>query len=103
MPTPLGTWPTHAWGLERFATSFQYIRQFPIDYVKIEGSSCGTCSTTNKDMAFVKTLAILAREFNISTVAEYIETEEILRAVQAVGIDYAQAFHVGCPSPTLNA
>ncbi|HEY6837831.1 MAG TPA: bifunctional diguanylate cyclase/phosphodiesterase, partial [Geobacteraceae bacterium] len=82
-------------------SSFQYIRQFPIDYVKIEGVFVRNMLNDYKDMAFVKTLAILAKEFNISTVAEYIETEGILEAVQAVGIDYAQGYHVGCPSPTL--
>jgi diguanylate cyclase (GGDEF)-like protein len=82
-------------------SSFQYIRQFPIDYVKIEGVFVRNMLNDYKDMAFVKTLAILAREFNISTIAEYIESEEILEAVRGVGIDYAQGFHVGHPVPTL--
>ncbi|GFO55740.1 GGDEF-domain containing protein [Geomonas sp. Red276] len=82
-------------------SSFQYIRQFPIDYVKIEGVFVRNMLNDYKDMAFVKTLAILAKEFNISTIAEYIETEDILAAVKSVGIDYAQGFHVGVPSPSL--
>ncbi|WP_224960844.1 putative bifunctional diguanylate cyclase/phosphodiesterase [Geomonas subterranea] len=82
-------------------SSFQYIRQFPIDFVKIEGVFVRNMLNDYKDMAFVKTLAILAQEFNISTIAEYIESEEILEAVRSVGIDYAQGFHLGCPSPHL--
>lgn len=82
-------------------SSFQYIRQFPIDYVKIEGVFVRNMLKDYKDMAFVKTLAILAKEFNISTIAEYIEDEEILEAVREVGIDYAQGFQVGHPSPIL--
>ncbi|MBU5612993.1 putative bifunctional diguanylate cyclase/phosphodiesterase [Geomonas azotofigens] len=82
-------------------SSFQYIRQFPIDYVKIEGVFVRNMLNDYKDMAFVKTLAILAKEFNISTIAEYIESEEILEAVKSVGIDYAQGYHLGCPSPNL--
>jgi diguanylate cyclase (GGDEF)-like protein len=82
-------------------SSFQYIRQFPIDFVKIEGVFVRNMLKDYKDMAFVKTLAILAREFNISTIAEYIEDESILQAVRDVGIDYAQGFHVGRPAPTL--
>lgn len=82
-------------------SSFQYIRQFPIDYVKIEGVFVRNMLNDYKDMAFVKTLATLAKEFKICTVAEYIESAEILEAVRDVGIDYAQGFHVGCPSPTL--
>ncbi|WP_224982990.1 putative bifunctional diguanylate cyclase/phosphodiesterase [Geomonas agri] len=82
-------------------SSFQYIRQFPIDFVKIEGVFVRNMLNDYRDMAFVKTLAILAKEFNISTIAEYIESEEILQAVQSVGIDYAQGFHLGRPSPQL--
>jgi diguanylate cyclase (GGDEF)-like protein len=83
-------------------SSFQYIRQFPIDYVKIEGVFVRNMLSDYKDMAFVKTLAILAREFNICTIAEYIESEEILNAVREVGIDYAQGYHVGYPVPRLH-
>lgn len=82
-------------------SSFQYIRQFPIDYVKIEGVFVRNMHNDYRDMAFVKTLATLAKEFNIRTIAEYIETEEILEAVRSVGIDYAQGYHVGYPSPIL--
>ncbi|MBJ6799913.1 putative bifunctional diguanylate cyclase/phosphodiesterase [Geomonas propionica] len=82
-------------------SSFQYIRQFPIDYVKIEGVFVRNMLNDYRDMAFVKTLAILAKEFNISTIAEYIESEEILEAVKSVGIDYAQGYHLGRPSPQL--
>ncbi|WP_183351295.1 putative bifunctional diguanylate cyclase/phosphodiesterase [Geomonas paludis] len=82
-------------------SSFQYIRQFPIDYVKIEGVFVRNMLNDYRDMAFVKTLAMLAKEFNISTIAEYIESEEILEAVQSVGIDYAQGFHLGRPAPQL--
>ncbi len=82
-------------------SSFQYIRQFPIDYVKIEGVFVRNMQNDYRDMAFVKTLATLAKEFNIRTIAEYIETGEILEAVRGAGIDYAQGFHVGYPSPFL--
>ena len=83
-------------------SSFQYIRSFPIDYVKIEGVFVQNMLNDYRDMAFVKTLSILAREFGIETIAEYIETEEILNAVRELGIDYAQGFHVGHPSPALS-
>lgn len=81
-------------------SSFQYIRRFPIDFVKIEGVFVRNMLDDHKDMAFVKTLTTLAREFRIGTIAEYIESEEILAAVREVGIDYAQGFHIGRPSPT---
>lgn len=80
-------------------SSFQYIRRLPIDFVKIEGMFVRNMLNDPKDMAFVKTLAILATEFGIQTIAEYIEDEDLLTAVHALGIDYAQGYYTGRPLP----
>ncbi len=82
-------------------SSFQYIRRFPIDFVKIEGEFILNMRVNYKDMAFVKTLVVLAHEFNIKTIAECIETEELLVAVRELGVDYAQGYYLGYPSPTI--
>ena len=79
-------------------SSFQYIRQLPIDFVKIEGMFVCNMLNDPKDMAFVKTLAVLAKEFGIQTIAEYVESEELLKAACALGIDFAQGYHTGRPS-----
>lgn len=84
-------------------SSFQYIRRLPIDFVKIEGMFVRNMLKDRRDMAFVKTLSILASEFGIQTIAEYIEDEDLLNAVHALGIDYAQGFHTGRPMPDLSA
>ena len=84
-------------------SSFQYIRQLPIDFVKIEGMFVRNMLNDRKDLAFVKTLAILAKEFGIQTIAEYVESEELLEAVRAIGIDFAQGYHTGKPTPELDA
>jgi len=84
-------------------SSFQYIRSLPIDFVKIEGMFVKNMLKDPKDMAFVKTLSILASEFGIQTIAEYIEDEDLLKAVHAIGIDYAQGFHTGRPKPDFSA
>jgi diguanylate cyclase (GGDEF)-like protein len=80
-------------------SSFQYIRLLPIDFVKIEGMFVRNMLNDRRDMAFVKTLALLASEFKIQTIAEYIEDEDTLQAVHALGIDYAQGYHTGRPIP----
>ena len=82
-------------------SSFQYVRRLPIDFVKIEGLFVRNMLNDPKDMAFVKTLAVLAKEFNIKTIAEYIESEELFEAVKALGIDYSQGYHTGIPSPEI--
>lgn len=51
-----------------------------------------------KDMAFAKTLAVLAKEFNIKTITEHIESEELFNAVVSLGIDFAQGYYTGKPT-----
>jgi len=80
-------------------SSFQYIRRLPIDFVKVEGEFVKNMLNDPKDMAFVKTLSLLATEFGIQTIAEYIESEDLLKAVHALGIDYAQGYYTGKPMP----
>jgi len=83
-----------------FAT-FHYIRRFPIDFVKIEGDFIRSMAIDDKDASFVKTMTLLAKELNIETIAEHVESEEILKAVKGIGIDYAQGYYVGEPSADL--
>ena len=82
-------------------SSFQYVRRLPIDYVKIDGDFIREMLNDAKDFAFVKTLAVLAKEFGIQTIAEYIENEELYKAIGDLGIDFGQGYHLGPPSPAL--
>jgi diguanylate cyclase (GGDEF)-like protein len=82
-------------------SSFHYLTRFPVDYVKIEGEFIRNMTTNVKSMALVKTMSVLARELNISSVAEYVEDAAILEAIQAMGIDYGQGYHIGRPAVTL--
>jgi len=82
-------------------SSFQYVRRLPIDYVKIDGDFIREMLNDAKDFAFVKTLSVLAKEFGIQTIAEYIENEELYKAIGDLGIDFGQGYHLGPPSPAL--
>ncbi len=82
-------------------SSFHYIKRFSIDFLKIEGEFIRSMIRDKKDLAFVKTMSILAREFGIQTIAECVEDEEILAMVRQIGINYGQGHHVGRPAPEL--
>jgi diguanylate cyclase (GGDEF)-like protein len=84
-------------------SSFHYVKRFPIDFVKIDGDFIRSMVRSEKDMAIVKTMLVLAKEFNIKTIAEYVENKDILDAVKALGIDYGQGYYIGYPSPDLTA
>ncbi len=78
-------------------SSFQYIKSFSIDYLKINGDFIANLPHDATFRAFVKSMVTLAKELKIKTVAEFVETEEVLRIASDFGIDYAQGYHVGRP------
>ncbi len=82
-------------------SSFHYLKHFPIDVLKIEGDFIANMLKDGKDRAFVKSISMLAQELGIRTVAEYVESEEVLESVAASGIDLAQGYHIGRPMPKL--
>ena len=82
-------------------SSFHYIKRFPIDFVKIEGEFIKSMIGDKKDLAFVKTMVTLAREFGIQTIAECVEDEKILATIREIGINYGQGHHTGRPAPEL--
>jgi len=82
-------------------SSFHYLKHFPIDVLKIEGDFIANMVKDSKDRSFVKSISMLAQELGIRTVAEYVESEEVLDAVAACGIDLAQGYHIGRPLPKL--
>jgi EAL domain-containing protein (putative c-di-GMP-specific phosphodiesterase class I) len=84
-------------------SSFNYIKRFPIDFLKIEGEFIRSMIEDKKDLAFVKTMSTLAREFGIQSIVESVENENILAAVRQIGINYGQGFHIGRPSPDLRS
>jgi len=82
-------------------SSFQYLKHFPVDFVKIEGEFIANMVNDPKDHAVVRSITSLAHELNAKTIAEFVESAEVLEAVKAMDITYAQGFHIRKPSPTI--
>ena len=80
-------------------SSFHYLKHFEIDYVKIEGEFIANIMKDKKDFAVVKSIANLAQELNAQTIAEFVESEEILDAIKSIGITYGQGYHIRKPMP----
>ena len=79
-------------------SSFHYVKRFPVDFLKIEGEFILGMPGSEKDRALVRSIVGLGQELGIQTVAEYVESEEILRLVKQQGIDMAQGYHVQRPN-----
>ena len=84
-------------------SSFHYIKRFPIDFIKIEGEFIANMLQDPRDQAFVHSIAMLANQLGIQTVAEFVEDAAVLDAVASVGIDMAQGYYTGMPSESLDA
>jgi EAL domain-containing protein (putative c-di-GMP-specific phosphodiesterase class I) len=82
-------------------SSFHYLKYLPIDFVKIEGEFIANMANDPRDLAFVTSITELAKKLKLKTVAEFVETEEVLELVRQSGIDYAQGYHIGKPQPHL--
>jgi diguanylate cyclase (GGDEF)-like protein len=84
-------------------SSFQYIKAFSVDYLKVDGDFIRNMGNGNGSIErhIVSSIASLATRLGIKTVAEYVETEDILNQVAAAGIDFAQGYFIQHPSPDL--
>lgn len=79
-------------------SSFNYIRHLELDFIKIDGSFVRNLHQNDDDQAFVKALADVARQKNISTVAEMVEHEAAMIALRNMGIDFGQGFFFAPPA-----
>lgn len=77
--------------------SLHYLKNAPVDYVKIDGSLIRQLDKNNDDQVFVKALIEVAQTFGKKTVAEFVENEDILTLLKGFGIDYVQGYHIGKP------
>ncbi|SDK49721.1 EAL domain-containing protein [Microbulbifer yueqingensis] len=81
------------------ASSLAYLRQLPVDYLKIDGSFVRNMLEDEIDSAMVSTIDHLAKRMGISTIAEYVETPELMAKLQQMGVDYAQGFGIAPAAP----
>lgn len=82
-------------------SSFQYLRRFPVDFLKIEGDFVANILENQKDRAFVETIWKLAADLGIKVIAEHVEDEHVLGELRNIGVDLAQGYFIGRPERVL--
>lgn len=80
-------------------SSFSYLKQLPIDYLKIDGIFVKDCLTDPVNLAMIQSFHDISKVMGVKTVAEYVETEAIFNKMQQIGIDYAQGYWKSKPIP----
>mgnify|MGYP000576659706 FL=1 len=79
-------------------SSFYYLRELPVDAVKIDGSFIRNLANNPDDQILVRALCSVAKGFGKKITAEFVESEEILMLLGKMDVDYAQGYHVGKPA-----
>jgi diguanylate cyclase (GGDEF)-like protein len=80
-------------------SSFMYLKNFEVDYLKIDGSFVKDMHINKIDHAMVRSIHSVAEAMNIQTVAEFVENEAILKELKMIGVHYGQGLHLGHPMP----
>ena len=80
-------------------SSFTYLKTLPVDYLKIDGHFITNLATDPVDQAMVRAICEVGRTMGIRTVAERVETEDTMKKLAEIGVDYAQGFHIARPAP----
>jgi len=82
-------------------SSFGYLKQLPIDYLKIDGKFVRDMMTDPVDRVIVESMHHIGHEMHIKTIAEWVEDEATRAVLQQTGVDFAQGFSIGKPEPFL--
>jgi EAL domain-containing protein (putative c-di-GMP-specific phosphodiesterase class I) len=80
-------------------SSFMYLKNFEVDFLKIDGSFVKDMDKNKIDHAMVRSIHSVAEAMNIKTVAEFVENEAILKELKTIGVHYGQGLHLGAPIP----
>lgn len=80
-------------------SSFHYLGQLPVDYIKIDGSFIRSLLISPESRVIVQAIADIAAGFGKQAIAEFVDQEALLPILRSYGISYGQGFHLGRPSP----
>ena len=78
-------------------SSFAYLKSLPVDFLKIDGVFVKDIVEDPIDRELVRSINEIGHVMGKRTIAEFVETEEILTALGEIGVDYAQGFELGEP------
>jgi len=80
-------------------SSFAYLKNLPVDFLKIDGSFVRDIVSDSIDYAMVRSINEIGHVMGKKTIAEFVEDLSILKKLQGVGVDYVQGYGIGRPAP----
>jgi EAL domain-containing protein (putative c-di-GMP-specific phosphodiesterase class I) len=88
--------------LDDFGTglsSLTYLKNLPVDYVKIDGQFVRNVLRDGADECVVESIARMARAFKIHAIAERVESRDVMKRLGELGVSFAQGFFIAVPQP----
>jgi EAL domain-containing protein (putative c-di-GMP-specific phosphodiesterase class I) len=80
-------------------SSLVYLKNLPVDYLKIDGSFVKNIVDDPVDSATVECFSRISRVMNIQTIAEFVENEATIAKLRELGVDYGQGYAIAKPCP----
>jgi len=80
-------------------SSFNYLRSLPVHFLKIDGQFVQNVASDRIDRSMVEAIVQIGKAIGIETVAERVETPEVLETLRQIGVGYAQGYLCGRPAP----
>jgi diguanylate cyclase (GGDEF)-like protein/PAS domain S-box-containing protein len=82
-------------------SSFSYLKNLPVDYLKIDGSIVQTMDESLVSYTMVDSINAIGHVMGMKTIAEFVKNPEIKRKCAELGVDYAQGYYIAEPVPLL--
>ena len=82
-------------------SSFRYLRELPVSSLKLDISYVRDLPKEKANRVFVRGIAGICRGLGVKTVAEGVESKEVMEILPELGVDRAQGWHIGFPEPGL--
>ncbi|MDH3761885.1 MAG: EAL domain-containing protein [Gammaproteobacteria bacterium] len=86
--------------LDDFGTglsSFSYLKQFPVDYLKIDGEFVRDIIEDDKSYVFVRSMTEVGHCLDMKVIAEFVESDTMFNKLREANVDYIQGYQVGKP------
>jgi diguanylate cyclase (GGDEF)-like protein len=80
-------------------SSFAYLKNLPVDFLKIDGLFVKDIANDPLDLALVKSINDIGHVMGKKTIAEFVENKAVREKLEAIGVDYGQGFSIGRPRP----
>ena len=80
-------------------SSFTYLKNLPVDYLKIDGHFIKNLTADRIDQTMVAAITSVGNAMGIRTVAEHVDSQDVLDTLTTIGVEFAQGYLIAKPRP----